>query len=145
MAAPDRDSAALLCPSAQPEMADAHVLGVVEPTPAGPRIAYLNERIPAAAEILAHAAPMPAGSIFRLAATCESARCTHFDGTHCRLASRIVGSLAEVTERLPPCTIRPSCRWYQQEGRPACLRCPQIVTLEDAADAAMIEVASGRP
>jgi hypothetical protein len=76
-------------------------------------------------------------------ATCESSRCTHFDGARCRLATRIIASLPEVTERLPPCTIRPSCRWHQQEGGAACRRCPQVVTLSDAADPTIIEVATG--
>jgi hypothetical protein len=31
-------------------------------------------------------------------------------------------------ESLPACRIRPDCRWFVQEGRAACLRCPQIVT-----------------
>lgn len=143
MAAADRTAPAPLCPSAQPEMADARVLGVVEPTPEGPRVAYLNERVAATAEILGQAAPLAAGSVFRLAATCESGHCTHFDGTNCRLAQRIVAALPEVTERLPPCTIRPSCRWHQQEGGAACRRCPQVMTLDESADPTMIEVARG--
>ncbi len=26
------------------------------------------------------------------------------------------------------CRIRPTCRWFTQEGKAACMRCPQIVT-----------------
>jgi hypothetical protein len=143
MAATDRVAPAPLCPSAQPAMANAHVLGVVEPTPEGPRVAYLNERVAATAEVLGQAAPLATGSVFRLTATCESSRCTHFDGTNCGLAQRIVARLPAVTERLPPCTIRPSCRWHRQEGGAACLRCPQVVTYDESADATMIEVARG--
>jgi hypothetical protein len=29
---------------------------------------------------------------------------------------------------LPPCSIRPGCMWWRQEGKNACLRCPQVVT-----------------
>jgi len=29
---------------------------------------------------------------------------------------------------LPACLIRATCRWYQQEGKAACHRCPQVVT-----------------
>jgi hypothetical protein len=31
-------------------------------------------------------------------------------------------------ESLPPCKIRHECRWFLQEGRPACRRCPQVIT-----------------
>jgi hypothetical protein len=37
--------------------------------------------------------------------------------------------LPEVTDALPSCQIRPTCRWYAEIGRPACLRCPQVMTL----------------
>jgi len=29
---------------------------------------------------------------------------------------------------LPRCAIRPRCRWFRQEGREACLRCPLVAT-----------------
>src|SRR5258708_25786159 len=72
----------------------------------------------------------------------EKAWC-HFDGTNCNLATRIVQILPAVTEALPPCLIRPICRWYQQEGRHACQRCPQIVTQVDNPDDRMRIAAEG--
>jgi hypothetical protein len=33
-----------------------------------------------------------------------------------------------VVDALPRCLIRPACRWFQQEGKEACVRCPQVVT-----------------
>ena len=116
---------ALLCPSAQPEMADAQILGVISAAADEPRVAYLNERVAATPELLAQAAPAAPGEIFRLAARCETSRCTHFDGKQC----------------LPPCIIRRSCRWYRQEGRAACARCPQIVTRNDHPDERLKNVA----
>jgi len=118
----------LRCPSAQPGMPDAQILGVVRANTPDPRIAYLNEPVTASADILAAAAPALPGEIFRLAARCEQAKCTHFESGQCRLATRIVQMLPAVTEDLPPCLIRKSCRWFKQEGRAACVRCPQIVT-----------------
>lgn len=118
-----------LCPSAQPEMEASRVLGVVGGTTEAPELAYLNELLPVTEELLASAGPVQPTEVFRFAAHCEEKSCRHFDGTHCRLASRIVQILPAVTEALPACLIRPECRWYQQEGRAACLRCPQIVTL----------------
>jgi hypothetical protein len=122
---------ALLCPSAQPEMPDAQILGVISAGTDEPRVAYLSERVPATPELLAQAAPAAPGEVFRLAARCETSKCTHFDGERCQLATRIVEMLPEVAENLPPCIIRRSCRWYHQEGRSACARCPQIVTRHD--------------
>lgn len=118
----------LLCPSAQPDMRDARLLGVTGGTAEKPELVYLNERVPITDELMAQAAPARPGQIFRIAAQCDENSCTHFDGTRCRLAARIVQILPAVTEGLPACVIRPTCRWYQQEGRAACLRCPQVIT-----------------
>jgi hypothetical protein len=119
----------LLCPSAQPEMKASRVLGVVAGAAEAPQVSYLNEPLPVTDDLLRLAAPVKPTEVFRFAAHCEEKVCRHFDGTHCRLATRIVEILPAVTEGLPACLIRPTCRWYHQEGRPACLRCPQIVTL----------------
>lgn len=86
---------------------------------------------------------MSATRVFRIAATCEERRCSHFDGTDCGLAKRIVSGLAPVTQALPPCRIRSGCRWFGQEGRDACLRCPQVVTDVGSCDTAMAAVALG--
>jgi len=126
-------------------MTDARVLGVVSGEADTPRLAYLNERVPATPELLAEAAPAEPGEVFRLAARCEQSRCTHFDGGRCQLAARIVESLAVVSDKLPPCIIRSSCRWYSQEGAQACYRCPQIVTLNVDASATLRDVAGGVP
>jgi hypothetical protein len=94
-----------------------------------PRLGYLAQTVPVTAEVLALAGPEVApGMIFRMAAPCAGAACQHFDGARCGLATRIVRRLPVVTERLPPCRIRPSCRWWAQEGPAACQRCPQIVS-----------------
>jgi hypothetical protein len=128
-------SGPLSCPSAQPGMRMLRLLGVVEVTPAGKRIAYLNEAVDVTPELLAQASPAEPTEVFRLAADCEERQCTHFDGTRCRLATRIVGILPEVVDDLPVCLIRSTCRWYAQEGKPACVRCPQVVTeLQEASD-----------
>jgi len=118
----------LLCPSAQPEMEDARVLGVVGGSSEAPVLAYLNERLAVSDELLACASPAGPTQVFRFAARCEEKACCHFDGTNCNLATRIVQILPAVTDALPACLIRPECRWYQQEGKAACFRCPQVMT-----------------
>ena len=55
--APPSTHQPLLCPSSQPGVAGARVLGVVEQTPSGPEVSYLERPIEATAEVLALAAP----------------------------------------------------------------------------------------
>ena len=67
----------------------------------------------------------------RFAARCEESRCCHFDGQ----------ILPAVVEALPARLIRSECRWYAQEGRPACLRCPRVVTRNYAPNEDMVRAA----
>ena len=118
-----------LCPSAQPGMDRAMVLGVVQQDGPRPVVEYLNARVPATPQILALAAPLKPTEVFRLAATCAEHKCPHFDGADCRLATRVAKMLPPVVDSLPPCTIRKECRWFVQEGAAACMRCPEITTI----------------
>ncbi|OKH40859.1 nitrogen fixation protein [[Phormidium ambiguum] IAM M-71] len=117
-----------LCPSARPEWADSEVFGVVNGTVEEPRVTYLNERQPITDELIALCDPVTPTEVFRIAAPCVNKGCQHFDGTNCRLVERVVQQLPTVAEELPPCPIRRNCRWWQQEGKAACMRCPQVVT-----------------
>lgn len=118
----------LICPSARPEMDGAVAFGVVGGTAREPRVGYLSEPRPVSDELLALAAPVTPVEVFRFAAPCVECACRHFDGSNCRLAQRTVRLLPVVAERLPPCRVRANCRWWRQEGRAACLRCPQVVS-----------------
>lgn len=140
-----RAGEALMCPSAQPGMGDVQVLGVVTRDAAEPQLAYLDEPVAATPEILALAQPVAVSQVFRLAARCEEKKCTHFDGARCQLAARIATMLPEAVESLPACNIRRECRWFRQEGRAACLRCPQIVTGNYEADERLQKVAGVPP
>lgn len=117
-----------LCPSARPESADSVVFGLVAGTATAPRVTYLKQPLPITEELIAKAAPVTPAEIFRTAASCAELGCQHFDGKNCRLATRIVEKLPTVATELPPCSIRRDCRWWQQEGKAACVRCPQVVT-----------------
>jgi hypothetical protein len=116
------------CPSAQPYMDGAVVLGVVGGTSEEPPVAYLNTPQPVTEEILALAEGIEATEVIRFAAPCAASACQHFDGAKCKLATRVVNLLPMAVDRLPPCHLRPKCRWWRQEGRAACMRCPIIVT-----------------
>jgi hypothetical protein len=117
-----------LCPSAQPEMEGSVVFGVVGGTVDAPQVGYLAETQPVTDELLVLTSPVKPTEVFRFAAPCAQSACRHFDGLKCQLATRTVQLLPVVVESLPPCAIRPNCRWWQQEGKAACARCPLIVT-----------------
>jgi hypothetical protein len=133
----------LMFPSAQPEMEGSRVLGVVGGTADSPQLAYLNQYLPITDELIAMTQPVKPTQVMRFAAPCQEKACCHFDGTNCNLVTRIVQILPAVTEALPACLIRPTCRWYQQEGRHACQRCPQIITYVDDPDDRMRMAAEG--
>jgi hypothetical protein len=105
------------------------VLGVVFGTSDEPRTSFLAEPLPVTEQVLALASPASPTEVFRFAAPCATNLCRHFDGDTCRLVTKIVQRLPEVVADVPTCRIRPSCRWWAQEGRNACLRCPEVVTM----------------
>ncbi|HEY9608887.1 MAG TPA: nitrogen fixation protein [Allocoleopsis sp.] len=122
-------NASPLCPSTtHPEQRESVVFGVVGGTVESPRLAYLREPQPVTDELLAVSGSVAPTEVFRFAAPCAGSGCKHFDGTDCRLIQRIVNVLPTVVDVLPACQLRSSCRWWQQEGKAACLRCPQVVT-----------------
>ncbi len=117
-----------MCPSAQPDLESGVVIGVVSGTAPEPRIAYLERPVSQDEGVLGLASPAKPTEVFRLASPCATISCQHFDGSSCRLVSRIVQLLKPVVGEIPRCHLRPTCRWWAQEGAPACVRRPQIVT-----------------
>jgi hypothetical protein len=126
-----------LCPSSQPEMPGAEVIGV-----AGPSGVAMLAR-PLAVGAVAHLIPdgVPVTEVLRLAAPCVEGHCRHFRDSKCALAGRIAAQLPASVVRPPPCAIRPNCRWWREVGVAACRRCQQIVTEPYHADAPMRAVA----
>ncbi len=131
-----------LCPSAQPDMEGSRIIGVVG---GAVQVAYLNEHLAVTEDLMASTAPAKPTEVFRFAAHCEERACRHFDGTDCQLATRIVQILPVVTDSLPSCLIRSKCRWFQQEGKPACVRCPQVVTESYEPSEDYLRAALGEP
>lgn len=131
-----------LCPSAQPSMEAARIIGVVGGTPTQPFVSLLDEPQQPSPELLALSGGLDPTQIFRFAAHCETSQCSHFDGANCQLATRIVQILPAITADLPTCRIRANCRWYLQEGKPACFRCPQVITRDDTPVPRMVEAAT---
>jgi hypothetical protein len=104
------------------------VFGVVGGDAAAPRVGYLTEARPVTPDLLALTGPVDPREVFRIGAPCAASACQHFDSGRCNLATRVARDLPAAADTLPACRLRPSCRWWQQEGKAACLRCPQIVT-----------------
>jgi hypothetical protein len=123
----DRSPKSLMCPSANTEMSGSAIFGIVVGTPEQPHVVHLDRVKPIPPELLVLDSPVKPSEIFRIAAPCIENGCKHFDGTNCRLTARIVAGLPAVTDRLPACAIRSTCRWWYQEGAAACSRCQQIV------------------
>lgn len=134
----------LLCPSAQPDMRDAKLLGVVTERDGAPLLSYIDQPVPVTAELLEMAQPANPIQVMRFSARCEQNHCTHFDGVKCNLATRIVSMLPPVIDNLPACLIRGECRWFKQEGAAACHRCPQVVTMQTRATDLVQLVAMGK-
>src|SRR5918998_121483 len=126
------------CPSAQPGMDESVAFGVIDGTAEAPRMVHLTRALPVTDELLALSGPVAPTEVFRFAAPCAGHSCRHFDGEDCRLVKRVVQILPSVASDTPPCTLRPTCRWWQQEGKAACARCPQIVTENYAPSEAMV-------
>jgi hypothetical protein len=116
------------CPSAQADAEGARIYGMLTGGPDARRVGYLTETQPVSEKLLALSGPARPTELFRIAAPCATSGCKHFKGNSCTLAQRIVEGLTPVVNSLPPCQIRPTCRWFRQEGRNACLRCPQVIT-----------------
>ncbi|HYZ20521.1 MAG TPA: hypothetical protein VE690_00050, partial [Rhodopila sp.] len=130
----------LLCPSSQPTHPEARVFGVqIGDSPENFRVGYLTDAHPVTEELLAQTGKALPSEVLRIAAPCI--RCSHHDGTGCRLATRVATMLPAVVGSMPRCAVRPRCLWFHQEGQKACLRCPQVATTTRTATAFDEEVA----
>ncbi len=117
-----------LCPSAQPDMAGAVAFGVIGGSAEEPVASYLKETIPVTPELLRLARPVEPTEVFRFAAPCAESGCQHYSGSHCQLAQKISSGVQTSVQKLPACKIRGHCRWWAEQGRSACFRCPLVVT-----------------
>ncbi len=128
------DGTSLSCPSAQPGMEGARIIGVLSGTKENPRIGYLKQKAEVTPAILESLGGIDPTHVFRFSAKCAGGACAQFGNGQCSLGQRIVDRLEAVTDKLPACLIRQTCRWFAEQGPAACLRCPQIVTKVDQHD-----------
>ena len=118
----------LVCPSSNPYFDNAKIIGVVEDKGEGSRVTFLPIPVNVTKDLLGHQNAARFGEVLRVAAKCVEAACAHFREQNCILAKKIVVTIDAEIDQIPICSIRSHCVWWNQEGRQACMRCPQIVT-----------------
>ena len=104
------------------------MFGVVGGTAEEPVVSYLDDPQPVTPELLELADPVEPTEVFRFGAPCAESGCQHFDGASCQLGHKLAHDVPAAVGRLPRCRLRPSCRWFHEQGGAACMRCPIIVT-----------------
>ena len=127
----------LACPSAQPDMVGARPFGVISGRVEATRITFFKKSALEAFAWREKFSTLEATRVFRFGAQCEESRCSNFDGNHCSLGQRVKLNLPAIVDELPTCLIRPTCRWFSEQGREVCLRCPQVVTMIQRDDPAL--------
>ena len=132
------------CPSAQPDMAGARPFGVLSGTVEEVRVSFFKKDALEHFDWRGRFAGPDATQLFRFAARCERTQCGHYDDAQdkCSLGRRVATALPPVTDALPPCLIRPSCRWHAEQGPAVCLRCPQVVTMIPAGEGPLQAIAA---
>lgn len=95
-------------------------------------IAILPQTLPVTADFIdkVRQHEMPPEQRFRFANKCIEDGCGQWSGSTCGVADRMVKQLNRIqtTDHLIPCSIRPTCRWYSQNGADACQMCPYVLT-----------------
>ena len=119
-----------LCPSA-PLREGSQLLGVVRKEGG---ISLLAEPLAVTPEFVeAATAAGPAEERFRFVNRCVEKGCTKWGAGGCSVVAGALERLQAAQEAiLPSCGIRPSCRWFMQEGAAACHVCPQVTYLNYA-------------
>jgi hypothetical protein len=137
-----RPADVLDCPSAQPDMRDARPFGVIAGSAEEVRVAFLKKDALDGFEWRERFGTTESTHLFRFGAKCDSSRCGHFDGGSCTLGRRVREMLGSVVDAPPPCLLRPSCRWFAEQGGEVCLRCPQVSTMIPMSESRLAAVAA---
>ena len=67
---------------------------------------------------------------FRFASKCVQSGCNQWTGSRCGVSDSVLDAIEVSLHKanLPDCSIRPTCRWYDQNGESACRICPLVIT-----------------
>lgn len=115
------------CPSAECRPGSV-LLGIVLPNG---RVAFSRDKVVIdAAFVEAAHEGRPPEQRFRFAGSCVESGCRQWAGHGCGLIDRLVSEGADEPPppSLPNCSVRDSCRWYDQHRHRACAVCPEVVT-----------------
>lgn len=63
---------------------------------------------------------------FRFAGACVTTACKQWTGHRCAISDAAT-TKAPALDRLQPCAVRPTCRWWAQNGSAVCASCPLVV------------------
>jgi hypothetical protein len=117
----------MTCPSAEPAPG-AKLLAVVSKSF---DTAYLNPAVQMSEESLLELDRdgIDLDNRLRFANSCVEDACVQWTGSRCGVIDNAIADLPAVSSvaLLPRCDIRPSCRWFAQDGRAACRVCPSII------------------
>lgn len=117
----------MLCPSANCQPG-AILLGIVE---RDGQVSLATERIAVDEQFvkIAQQGRTPEKR-FRFADKCIQSGCKQWIGEHCGVIDNVIKTIgdAPASPKLPQCSIRSQCRWYEQRGRAACFVCPLVIT-----------------
>jgi hypothetical protein len=120
----ERKRLPLLCPSSRMERPGAKVLGVLN---ADGRLDLLKEPRPVTPEFAAIAERGRDPHLrFRFSGPCSQSACPSWENGRCGIPD-VVEGLERDPGPLPPCPIRPTCRWHQERGDDVCRVCPQVI------------------
>lgn len=117
------------CPSARAEPG-ATLLGVIG---VDGRVAYLKSALAIDQDFIDEVAKDgPPEERFRFAGACVEGKCVQWDGARarCGVLDGVIAVLGdgEGDAPLQVCSIRTACRWFAQDGPPACRICPGVIT-----------------
>ena len=122
----------LSCPSTPEDQPDAVVFGVVGGTVERPMVAYLTSSLPASdGTSHANCTGHTSGSV-PIRGDMRQTACQNFQDGRCSVTTRLVAVAKPVVDQLPRCAIRSTCRWWAENGRASCVRCPSVVTVDYA-------------
>ena len=118
-----------LCPSARAELG-ATLLGIIG---VDGQVAYLKTAIPIDQDFIDEVSEGGAPEEFmRFANVCVEGKCVQWNRrrSRCGVLDEVKPILGDGAgdASLQPCSIRTACRWFRQDGPPACRICPGVIT-----------------
>jgi hypothetical protein len=94
-------------------------------------IGYIQTPIEIDEAFIEAAGDMDLERSFRFSSKCVKNGCAQWQDGQCGVIKKVMQfneGFHLQHPALPDCSIRPTCRWYSQEGEKACSYCPYVIT-----------------